>query len=230
MQATYIQRLRVTFRKFGPTRFIGHLDVARTWERALNRAKMPMAYSQGFNRRPKMQFATATSLGTTSDCELVDLWVTETLDPAAAHVQIMSRMAPGIEVIDVHEVPMGGPALQTLTRATVCEVVVLQEVEYAALTQRVADLLAADSLVRERKSKKKRTRTYDLRPLIHDLHLTQLPTGQPQITMHLALEPSATGRPDEVLRALELDPLDVRIHRTRLILATEPEKDPAAVE
>lgn len=227
MQATYVQRLRVTFRKFGPTRFISHLDVARTWERALNRAKIPMAYSQGFNRRPKMQFATATSLGTTSDCELVDLWLTQPLKPAAAHQQMMSRMAPGIEVTDVKEVPLKGDALQTLTRSAVYEVTVLETIDAAILAQRAAEMLAASSLMRERKTKK-RVKQYDLRPLIHDLQITPLETGQPLITMHLSLEPSATGRPDEVLKALEIDPLDVRIHRTRLTLTDE--LDPAAVD
>lgn len=224
MQATYVQRLRVTFRKFGSTRFIGHLDVARTWERALNRAKVPMAYSQGFNRRPKMQFATATSLGTTSDGELVDLWLTEPLDPAAAHEQIMSRMAPGIEVIDVREVPLSGPALQTLTRASIYEVTPLDPVDFTELESRVAALLAAETVPRERRSKKK-VRRYDLRPLIYDLQLHQLEDGRPQLKMHLSLEQAATGRPDEVLKALELDPLDVRIHRSRIVLAdqTDPE-------
>ncbi|MDJ0756582.1 MAG: TIGR03936 family radical SAM-associated protein [Ardenticatenaceae bacterium] len=227
MQATYVQRLRVTFRKFGPTRYISHLDVARTWERALNRAKIPMAYSQGFNRRPKMQFATATSLGTTSDCELVDLWLTEMLEPAAAHQQMMSRMAPGIEVTDVREVPLRGDALQTLTRSAVYEATVLETIDAETLAQRAAAMLDAPSLMRERKTKK-RVKRYDLRPLIYDLQVTLLESGQPLITMHLALEPSATGRPDEVLKALDLDPLDVRIHRTRLTLADE--LDPTTVD
>ncbi len=227
MQATYVQRLRVTFRKFGPTRYISHLDVARTWERALNRAKIPMAYSQGFNRRPKMQFATATSLGTTSDCELVDLWLTEILEPAAAHQQMMSRMAPGIEVTDVREVPLRGDALQTLTRSAVYEATVLETIDAETLAQRAAAMLDAPSLMRERKTKK-RVKRYDLRPLIYHLQVTLLESGQPLITMHLALEPSATGRPDEVLKALDLDPLDVRIHRTRLTLADE--LDPTTVD
>ncbi|MCA9981214.1 MAG: TIGR03936 family radical SAM-associated protein, partial [Anaerolineales bacterium] len=99
--ATYVQRLRVTFSKTGPTRFISHLDIARTWERALNRAKIPVTYSQGFNPRPKMQFATATPLGMTSECELMDVWLDEALDTAVAHEMMMQRMAPGIEVLAV---------------------------------------------------------------------------------------------------------------------------------
>ena len=47
------QRLRLTFSKDGPARFISHLDLARALERALNRAALPVAYTQGFNRRPR---------------------------------------------------------------------------------------------------------------------------------------------------------------------------------
>ena len=220
MQATYVQRLRVTFRKFGPTRFIGHLDIARTWERALNRAKIPMAYSQGFNKRPKMQFATATSLGMTSDCELVDLWLTEPLDPAVAHQQLMSRMAPGLEVTRVIEVPLKGAALQTLTRRSTYVATLPEEADAAVLEERVAALLAAETVVRRRVSKKK-TKSYDLRPLIVDLRVDREQQGVLRLILELTLEQEATGRSDEVLLELGLDPLDIPLHRTALVLAEE---------
>ncbi|MCB0033418.1 MAG: TIGR03936 family radical SAM-associated protein [Anaerolineales bacterium] len=223
MQATYVQRLRITFSKTGPTRFIGHLDVARTWERALNRAKLPVTYSQGFNRRPKIQFATATPLGTTSSCELLDVWFDERLDPAEAQAKMMSRMAPGIAVVSVAEVPISGSALQVLTRETTYEATIAADlISYDQLSERIEAMLAAEALPRERYVKRKR-KQYDLRPLIIDL------TAEPsieeeeasQLTMKLVLEPSKTGRPDEVLAEIGVDPLDVRVHRTEMVLAEE---------
>ena len=47
------QRLRLTFAKGEPIKYISHLDLMRTWERALRRAQVPLAYSEGFNPRPK---------------------------------------------------------------------------------------------------------------------------------------------------------------------------------
>lgn len=223
MQATYVQRLRITFSKTGPTRFIGHLDVARTWERALNRAKLPVTYSQGFNRRPKIQFATATPLGTTSSCELLDVWFDQRLDPAEAHEKMMSRMAPGIAIISVEEVPLSGAALQMLTRETTYEATIAADlISYEKLSVRVQEMLAADSLPRERYVKRKR-KQYDLRPLILDLTTKPSPTEEEasQLIMKLVLEPSKTGRPDEVLAEIGVDPLDVRVHRTEMVLADE---------
>ncbi len=221
--ATYVQRLRVTFSKKGATRYISHLDMARTWERALNRAKMPVTYSQGFNRHPKIQFATATPLGMTSECELMDVWLDETVAPAVAQEMMMSRMAPGIAVLDVQEVSLKGAALQTLTRETVYEAVIPAEVLSAeTLAERVAEFLAVEQVWRERHVKRK-VKRYDLRSLVLGLTVVDTPTAvdDPQLIMHLMLEPGRTGRPDEVLLALGADPLDVRMHRTTMTLADE---------
>ena len=84
MQANYVQRLRLEFAKTGPTRFIGHLDLAKALERSLNRAQIPLAYTQGYNPRPRMQLAAALPLGFTSECELADVWLLEAVDPEVA--------------------------------------------------------------------------------------------------------------------------------------------------
>lgn len=218
MQATYVQRLRLTFRKYGPARFIGHLDLARTLERALNRAQMPVTYSQGFNRRPRLSMATALPLGYTSDWELADIWLDERVEPEVARQQMMRRMAPGIEIVTVVEVPLNAPSLQSVTTESTYTATLLDPVaDAAALRQKIAALLAADTVVRVREQGQKR-KEYDLRPLIHDLRLDGT-EEEAVISMRLCLEPAKTGRPDEVLLALGLDPLAARIHRTHLALA-----------
>ena len=210
MQATYVQRLRLTFRKEGPTRFIGHLDLARTMERALNRAKIPVAYSQGFNRRPKIQFATALPLGYTSEAELADIWLTERLDPAGVLTQLMSRMAPGIAIYHIQEIPLFIPALQAITQESIYRVQLRGEIERSVLVAAITNLLASQTFIRERKDK-----SYDLRPMILGL---QLASDEMVLTMRLSLLPGQTGRPDEVLDALGLDPLNAAIHRTAIVL------------
>lgn len=213
-EANYVQRLRLTFSKTGPTRYIGHLDLARTLERSLNRTKIPVSYSMGFNRRPRMQMATALPLGYTSQCELADIWLMERMEPEAARQQMMSRMAPGIEVSQVVEIPLSAPALQTLTAESTYTVTLLDPVNTEELHQKISILLAAETQMQERRGK-----TYDLRPLILDIHLT---ADDPlQLFMRLCLMESKTGRPDEVLLALGYDPLSARIHRTTIKLVEE---------
>ena len=156
MQANYVQRLRLIFSKGGPARYISHLDLARTLERALNRAKIPVAYTQGFNRRPRMQMATALPLGFTSECEMADIYLGKAMEPEAARTQMMARMAPGIEVVQVEEVPIKEPPLQTITHEAVYRVTLLDRVETAVLQQQIDNLMNADEVVRERGHERKK--------------------------------------------------------------------------
>ncbi len=217
MQANYVQRLRFIFSKTGPTRYIGHLDVARALERALNRAKIPIAYTQGYNKRPRMQFVGPLPLGFTSECEIADIWLMEAMEPEIAHEQMMTRMAPGIEIFDVQEIPLSTPATQTLTTEAKYEAVILDPIEKFDLQASIDTFLAADSIERTRRGK-----VYDLRPLVIDLTLYETEDAALRIDMHLSLLPGKTGRPDEVVAALGLDPLGARIHRKAIVLVDEP--------
>ena len=222
MQANYVQRLRLTFKKMGPTRYIGHLDLARTLERSLVRAQIPIAYSQGFNRRPRMALATALPLGFTSGGELADIWLEEALDPDAAREQMMRKMAPGIDIVKVADVPIAWPSLESSTLSASYSVTLLDPLERAELERRITLLLAAESLPRERTRGKGQVRRYDLRPLILGLKTAANEEERVALSMHLALEPGHTGRPDEVLAALDLDPLTARVHRNEIFLAEPP--------
>lgn len=212
MQTIVVQRLRMRFSKVGPTRFIGHLDLARTLERSLNRARLPMAYTMGFNKRMRLQLAAALPLGFTSECEMVDLFLQEVIPITEARTRLETKIAPGLIIHDLWEVPLKSPPLQNLVQSATFEVTILDPIARDELAQRVTELLAAASLERERRGK-----TYDLRPLIIDIQPAAGP--EPRLIMHLWQLPGQTGRPDEVAAALGLDPLATRIHRTSLILA-----------
>lgn len=214
MQANYVQRLRITFAKLGPTRFIGHLDLARALERSLNRAGIPLAYTQGYNPRPRMQLAAALPLGFTSECEIADIWLLERVEPQVACQAMIARMAPGIEIKDVMEADLAEPALQNRVTEAVYTAHITGDVDRDELLESIAQFTAAESIMRERKGKQ-----YDLRPLVLQLGLIDDAGGAPNLEMRLSMLPGKTGRPDEVLSALGLDPLAARIHRRRLILA-----------
>jgi radical SAM-linked protein len=218
MQANYVQRLRLTFSKDGPARYIGHLDLARTMERSLNRAQIPIAYSQGFNRRPRLSFAAALPLGYTSEYELADIWLFEELDPRRVIEQMMQRMAPGIILTAVKEVSLGAPSLQSKTASARYLVTPLNKLSVMDLSNRVDQLLAEKHLVRERKSGKGKIKQYDLRPLIIDLDSDADAFGKGMLKMTLFLMPGKTGRPDEILDTLEIDPLAAHVHRTLITL------------
>ncbi len=216
MPPNYVQRMRLLYRKFGPTRFIGHLDMARTWERALNRTDIPVAYSQGFNRRPRMQFAAPLPLGYTSDVELVDIWLGEIRQPAQVLEEVRAKMAPGIDLVSAEIVPLNQPSLPSLVVESTYQVTFLALTWTAAeLRRQVQAFLAAEAVWRHRQDK-----AYDLRPLVLE---ATVPVGDsaenpPTLSVRLIVSPQKTGRPDEFVAALGLDPLDARFHRIALAL------------
>lgn len=205
-------RYRLKFRKTAEMRFTGTLDLQRTLERTLRRARLNLAYTQGFNPRPRLSLGSALPLGLTSDCELADIWLQEVNEPASVLDRLQRAQPPGLEILDVERVPDEEPSLQTQITASEYLAELDPVGDDGEIQDRVDALLAADSLQRERRGK-----IYDLRPLVEFLDVE--PSGR-GLRMRLTSREGSTGRPDEVLLALNLDPSAARICRTHLFLAS----------
>jgi radical SAM-linked protein len=206
-------RLRLTFAKQGALRYTGQIDLHKIWERSVRRAGLPLAYSHGFHPKPKIQLAAALPLGFSSRCEVVDLRLERDLPLEGLAERIQLAVPPGLQILDSEGVDEQGPALQTLVESAEYEVTLLEEIGRDALALKIAVLLSAPFLPRERRGK-----PYDLRPLIEQL--SPLPPGEgPGVTvlMRLAAREGATGRPDEILAELGIPLEDTRMERTRLI-------------
>ncbi len=219
--AEAVQRLRVTFSQSGALRYVGHLDMVRTWERGLRRAGAPLAYSGGFHPGPRLTFASGLPLGATGRAEIIDVLLTQALAPDAFVAQVAPHLPPGLSLIRAEEAPLKTPALQGLLLASIWQVDVQSDETPAALAGRVEALLAQE-MVAANKRRKGRPTDYDLRPLILALSCHGQPEpGWHRLSMTLRSEPSATGRADAVLAALGLDDAVARIERVRLIFAGE---------
>ena len=235
-------RLRVMFSKGGMLTYTSHLDLARAWERALRRAGVPLAYSGGFNPRPKLQLAAALPLGHTGEAELLDVWLEKPTRGRGAGEQgsrgvvegFVERLVPvlpaGLTVHEVRVVEPRGPALTTQISAVEYRVTVGWDEPAEAVEARIKRVLAATELPQER-----RGRRYDLRPLIEDLWLERCPEPCPEpaeglvegrvaegevvLGMQLAARAGATARPEAVLEALGMGGAFARYHRRQLLRA-----------
>lgn len=205
-------RARITFSKQGPLRFIGHLDLHRLWERAMRRANLPIAYSQGFHPQPKISLAAALPLGFSSRGEVLDVRLNEELSPAEISARLQESLPPDIKIIEVISVDERLPALQTQVLSAAYNVHLTEPIDGAELTRRVRSVMDSESLLRERRGK-----SYDLRPLIEMLSVITEPNGTVWLKMTLAAREGATGRPEEVLTALQIEPDTARVERMRLI-------------
>jgi radical SAM-linked protein len=204
-------RIRITFAKTSDMRYTGHLDLHRAWERLIRRARLPLAYTQGFSPHPRINLASALPLGFTGEAEVVDIWLEQDLPPDKITTTLRQAAPPGMRIERVEMIDERSPTLQTMLEASEFVITLLEPVP--DLDARRRNLLDAGEIIRERRGK-----AYDLRPLILELQaLPENEESQQRLVVCLVAREGATGRPEEVLEALEIDPLNARIHRNRLI-------------
>lgn len=210
-------RIRINFSKTEIIKFTSHLDLYRAWERTLRRAELPLAFSQGFKPHAHINLACALPLGFTSDNDLVDIWLARKIDIEEIRQRLTQAVPPGIVVKSVEEISLQSPSLQKQLRASEYLVTLLQKHE--CINEEITKLLNEETILRQRNKKE-----YDLRPLILALViLSEDSFGRQQIKMTLQARESATGRPEEVLLSLGIDPTTTLVHRTRLLLSESPE-------
>ena len=104
-------RVRVRFEKTGSTRFLGHLDVMRYFQKAVRRSGLPIKYSQGFNPHQLMVFAQPLGVGVTSDGEYMDIETEDVdfngneLNAERAAGILGSALTEGFEIVSIREIP-----------------------------------------------------------------------------------------------------------------------------
>ncbi|WP_432831115.1 TIGR03936 family radical SAM-associated protein [Dactylosporangium sp. CA-092794] len=107
-QEPVVQRIRLRYAKRGPLRFTSHRDFARAFERALLRANVPIAYSQGFTPHPKVSYASAAPTGVASEAEYLEIGLRAVVDPADLRLALDAALSPGLDVLTAVEAPLHG--------------------------------------------------------------------------------------------------------------------------
>ena len=215
------QRLRLTFARGGEARELSHLEVTRALELAMRQAQIPLAYSEG--KRPTAQISVAAPLpqGVTSECELANVFLSERMEPARFLAALRANMPAGLEALCCHEIGVALRALQTQVRWAEYEVDVTRDKRSPKdVCGAIAHLLAARTLPWEHRRETKVHR-YDLRPLVLALRLETEGEGFFRLAMRLRIDQERSGRADQVVAALGLEP-PLRIHRRRLYVEQTP--------
>jgi radical SAM-linked protein len=225
-----VQRIRVRFSRGEATKYITHLDLMRFWERALRRADLPVAYSEGFSPHAQIALAAPLPVGTTSDGELMDVFMAERIAPKTLIRQISPQLPDGIAIVVAEEVGMALPALQADVRFAEYVVHVSSDrcdraVEAgdwkltagSDVAAAVAQFMVAESISWEHK-REDETKSYDIRAQVDEISVIANDSEGVDLHMRLKNDSSGSGRPEQVAAALGLPP-PKRIHRTKLILA-----------
>jgi len=193
-------RLRAEFCKGEDIRYIGHLDILRTLERALRRAELPVSRSLGFNPRQKIAFASPLSVGITGEREPVDIEFDVELSPDDFLRRINAVMPEGMRFISARAVEPGGPALMAD----------LDWADYLAQWRETLPdgidtalelFLQQDEISVLRRSKKGERRL-NIRPAVLRLEDAGSRGDDIGLMMRLKLSGEVTAKPAEVLDAL----------------------------
>ncbi|MBQ4332941.1 MAG: DUF2344 domain-containing protein [Clostridia bacterium] len=149
-----MKNVRIVFSKTGRAKYVSHLDLVRTMSRAVRRAGIPLWYTEGFNRHPYLTFAAPLSLGYEGLRETMDLRLEEDM-PYDRLVERLNEVLPeGLTAVSAAE--------------AVCKAGQLFAAEYRITlycsAEAVRAALALPELPVEKKTKKKTTKTVDLKP------------------------------------------------------------------
>ncbi len=222
--STKVQRLRLRFRRGEEAKYITHLDLMRFWERALRRAGVALAYSEGHTPHARLSLAAPLAVGVTSSAELMDVFLTRRIAPLSFMRSVKEQLPAGIEILEAAEVGLGLPSLQSEVRWARYRVDGPFTGSHDELRSAIDRFLAAESVPWEH-LREKEVRKYDIRALVRDLWLDDAPSGCYALGMVLRCDNTATGRPEQVAAALEL-PEPAAIHRQELVLAgTSPARE-----
>jgi len=212
-------RVRFRFTKLGKVRFTSHRDIARIWERALRRAELPLAQTEGFSPRPKVHFGLALSTGHESTGEYIDVDLrepeAESLDVSALPALLTPLLPIGVDVEAAEVIDRKGSSLQQAVTVCTWEIEV-PGVEPADLVADVARLLASETLEITRERKGQAT-VDDIRPAIRSVEVVG-PTPADRVEAgsvliaELATQPRGL-RPAELLVALVPPRTEGRVRR-----------------
>ena len=156
-------KLRLVFAKEGRAVYISHLDLLRTFQRVFIRQGLVLRHSQGFHPHPILSFALPLPLGQSSQCELLDFEVTEDMDGGDLPEKLNPFMPEGIRAVSCY-VPQR--PIRQLERLR-CQVDLVYDAGTAPEARAaVTDLLLGESVVIEKRTKRRELAEVDLRPML----------------------------------------------------------------
>lgn len=156
--------------KEGRAVYISHLDLLRTFQRVFLRQGMVLRHSQGFHPHPIISFALPLSVGQASDCEILDFEVNEDMDGAGLPEALNAFMPEGIRAVDCY-VPIR-PVRELAKLRCRVELVYDGGVPEGA-AEEIKKLLLGESVVIQKRTKRKAMADIDIRPMLHSLDIRE---------------------------------------------------------
>ncbi len=190
--------LRVKFKKVGRLQYISHLDLVRTMNKIVVRAKLPLWYTEGFNPKPKLVFAAPLSIGTESMTEFVDVRLSEHIEPELAIKALNQNMTEEMQALEAYYPETKLTELKWLSYT----IYIKTASPSLTLAKKCEKTLLSDSVEVLKKAKSTDMVTVDIRELIKSAECTL--TGEMlKLSCVLSADQSRFLNPELVVKALK---------------------------
>lgn len=192
------------YQKLESVRWLGHLDVLRVFERALRRSGLPVAFSQGYNPRQRIAFASALGVGVTADAEPMTVELTTAAAPRDVRAALNGALPPGFRIAkctmiadDEARRHLNGFDCGVMRIRCDCDAAVTNSEAHEAAVA----LMRCEAIPVVRETENKR-REMDLRPLLMELEAAVGDPGQCDLMASIAIGQGGSARPAEIVAAL----------------------------
>lgn len=211
-----VQKIRMRFAKMGALRYISHLEMNTVLTRAFRRAKLPVAFTQGFSPHPKVSYSQPTSVGIESRAEFADIELHTAITPEELITKLNIVLPDGFSVLEADEIPLKTPHLASQIVQSVYRVEVSRLFGDETFTPtsireecqtRIQELMAKTEAWIERVRENKRERI-NVRNFIEEIRIIASEDDTPILEMRLQDSNEGKGRAYEVLQALFNRPME----------------------
>ncbi|ONI43309.1 hypothetical protein AN641_01420 [Candidatus Epulonipiscioides gigas] len=206
-------RIRGKFTKEGDVKFVGHLDTMRMFQRAVKVAKIPVAYSEGFNPHLKVYFAMPLPVGVESIGEYIEIKTKIDVSPVQVKETLNNILPKGIRLVDCFVVEENAATLMSKVDMALYEIVLNIE-----NPEKIIKVLEQPSIIITKRNKKKKFVEQDIKSFILEYALNQ---NNEQIILSTKLKAGSKENlsPELLLEAIfgeKLDTITYDIKRIEL--------------
>lgn len=198
-----MKRLFLSIKKGEELRFLGHLDFLRTMERAIMRADIPAAFSEGFNPHMKVSFDAALAVGVTADPLYMELRLEKELSCEEVQERLSAQLPGGIEIHEILEAPMEWPKFSAYFNEDVYEMEgpVVKEYDLQAVTDAIDRFNQLESFRYVRVTPKK-VREMDIKTMILDPMKVRIEGERAFLSFSLVRKNTGIVQPKDIWKLL----------------------------
>jgi len=215
-------RLIVQYTKDDTIKYISHLDLVRTIQRALRRGNIPITYTQGFNPHPKLAFAAPLSVGITSQGEYMDVSLEEPMNPHDFCCKMNKVLPKGIEFLKAVETEHNTPSLMSLVERAEYDIHIFKP--NPEIERHLENFINQREIIAE-KHGKKGSKLLDIKEMIHRFQVKEVNSQEAIINVILSAGSEKSLNPELLLNTIfafmgieNWESIQYKIHRRNLFI------------